>query len=70
MAKIGRNMGEAGTMTGNVSDVRLEELEKELDGLMKEKDYWSSERTQKRVRQIHQELHASKPVVGAGGRRY
>jgi hypothetical protein len=70
MARIGRALGEASTMTAPLGEARTTSLKDELNSLFKSKDYWSNDKTQRRVREIHDELYGKKPVVGTGGRGY
>jgi hypothetical protein len=69
MARIGRALGEASTV--NVGGgARSGDLKKELNDLIKSEDYWSNRHTQKRVREIHDEMYGGRAVVGANGRGY
>ena len=70
MARIGRALGEASTMTGTASEARQTSLKDELKKLLGTKDYWANETTQRRVREIHEELYGNKPIVGAPGRGF
>jgi hypothetical protein len=69
MARIGRALGEAGTVNGGAR-AKSGDLKKELDTLIRSEDYWSNRHTQKRVREIHDEMYGARTVVGANGRGY
>jgi len=69
MARIGRALGEAGTVYGG-GGARSGDLKKELGDLIKSEDYWSNRQTQRRVREIHDEMYGARTVVGANGRGY
>lgn len=58
MARIGRALGEAGTVHGG-GGARSGDLKKELGDLIKSEDYWSNRQTQRRVREIHDEMYGA-----------